>query len=161
MSLCKSVRQLRRNRDDFLEREVSSAHQFVKVFPVHEFHCDIRRRIHGADVINRDDSGMIERRSRSRFHFKTLHPLGMRSKLRRQNLQCNIASKPCIFCAIHLSHSTRTYGRENGIGAKTLIVELHSAIYYCSAWRNSTQIKQVCRPVSVSQRSLRACAEID
>ncbi len=65
---------------------------------VNKLHHDVVR----ADVINLADVGMVQRRNRSRFAFKTL------GELCSTDLDCNQTIQACIFCPVHFAHAART-----------------------------------------------------
>ena len=48
---------------------------------------------------------MTERRQHAGFSLESSKALGVRRKSGRQDLDRDIASEPCVMCAIHLAHS--------------------------------------------------------
>jgi len=58
-----------------------------------------------ADVVNRADVGMIQRRRGARFTLKALAGLGILSEIFGKKLQCNAASEALIFRLVYNTHS--------------------------------------------------------
>src|SRR2546425_4347846 len=71
-----------------------------------------------ANVIDRENVRMIERAGSASFLFKAMQPIGIGRESRRQNLDSDISSQPCVAGAIHLTHSARSQGRKNFIGTE-------------------------------------------
>ena len=71
---------------------------------VHQFTDDIGDAVFIANVIDRDDVGMIERRDSVRLNPETLAASGIAGYFGKQNLQCDFAAKPGIARAVDLAH---------------------------------------------------------
>ena len=66
-----------------------------------------------AKAVNRENVGMIERRSYPGFLLKAAQPLGIRGQLVGQQLDRNFTSQAVVPGAIDFAHSSRTKRRQN------------------------------------------------
>ncbi len=73
------------------------------------------RGANGADFVDGDDVGMIQRRSSLCFLNKAAHPRLISSDIGRQNLQRHLAIEVSVLRQIYLSHSTRAYLRDDDV----------------------------------------------
>src|SRR6202162_6677033 len=66
-----------------------------------------------ADLIDRDDVGVIERGSGARLLFETREPVAIRSECLRQQLDRHLATEPRVARFPDLSHPARAARGEN------------------------------------------------
>ena len=59
----------------------------------------------GADVVNRENVGMIQRGGGACFQFETMEPVPVGSNPRGDDLDRDVAAKPWIARAVHLAHT--------------------------------------------------------
>ena len=71
-----------------------------------------------ADVIERADIRMLERRDRPPFAFEAGARLGVAGQLWRQDFYRDRAIEPCISRAIHLAHAAGTDKGDDFVGAE-------------------------------------------
>ena len=62
---------------------------------------------------------MVERREDFSFPLKPREPVGIRGKVGRQDLECDIPLEAGVASAIHLAHATRAKGRDDLVGAES------------------------------------------
>ena len=62
----------------------------------------------GADVIERDDVGVIERRGRAGLLLEARDPIRVGGHALRQNLDRNVPMEAGVVRAIHLAHAANT-----------------------------------------------------
>ena len=84
----------------------TGAHARAQRLAVDEFRRDEMPAICFADVVNRDDVGMVERRHAPRFPLKAPQTVFVLSEPRRDDLERELAAKPQILGEVHLAHST-------------------------------------------------------
>ena len=97
-------RRLDHEIDGESRRQRAGAHARAKRLAVDEFGRDEVPPIRFADVINRDDVGMVERRDAPRFPLKAPQTVFVLRKPRRDDLERELAAKPKILGEIHLAH---------------------------------------------------------
>src|SRR5207244_4509099 len=85
---------------------------------IHELHGDVEGGVRGADVVNRDDVRMAQRRGGSGFLLEALAAVGVRGELAGQHLDGDLAAQPRIPCAVDLSHASGAQRREDLEGPK-------------------------------------------
>ncbi len=71
-----------------------------------------------ADVVERANIGMVQRRDGSRFALETLPGFGVFGKMLGKNLDCNGAVESRVPGAIHFAHSARPKRRLNLVRPK-------------------------------------------
>ena len=96
-------------------RQRAGAQASAKRLAVNELGRDEMLPIRFADVINRDDIGMIERRDAPRFPLKALQTVFVPRKPGRDNLERELAAEPQILGEIHLAHPARPEVGQNAI----------------------------------------------
>ena len=76
-----------------------------------------------ANLVNRDDVRMIERRGGARFALESRASIGIGGERLRQNLDRDVASELRVSRAIHVAHSTGADERSDLVGSKALAGE--------------------------------------
>ena len=99
------VTALRPGRQHFEQRQAA-----------HQFHHDVRpvlglRRL--ADVVDRTDVRVIERRGRARFALEAEQVFFRGRKRRREELDGDVAPQLQIVRLVHLAHAARAEGRDD------------------------------------------------
>jgi hypothetical protein len=107
-----------------------------------------------ADVVNRTDVRIVERRNRPRLLLETLTRLRIRGERPGQDLDGDCAIEPCIARPIHLAHATFADGTDDFIGAESgARIEGH---VHCILRRRSSHAatrKFVLRAVETEERA--------
>ena len=119
MSAREPVGDLLGDVQQLLDRERAPGQQLGQRHAVHELHGDVRDRIGGTDVINRQDVRVVERRGRTGFRFQSFQPLGIRGQGRRQDLDGDVPAEARVPRPVHLPHPARAERRQDLVGAKT------------------------------------------
>jgi hypothetical protein len=70
-----------------------------------------------ADVVERADVRMIQRGDRAGFALETLAALRVRGKIRRQNLDRNVAPEARVARSIDFAHTAGAEGDDDFVGA--------------------------------------------
>ena len=76
-------------------------------------HGDVRRRVDAADLVDRDDIGMVQRRRRPRFAFETNQPIRVRRHGDREYFQREIPKQLRIAGAVDFAHASGPNGIED------------------------------------------------
>jgi hypothetical protein len=76
-----------------------------------QFRYDVANSVLNADVMDREDIGVIEGRNRPRLLLEPAKAIRITGERFRQNLDCDIASETCIAGAIHFTHAARAKRR--------------------------------------------------
>lgn len=118
MRTCESLRDLYPEFQRLLEREGASVQAVSQRFSLQVLHDQLGSRVLRADVIELTNVGMIQRRNRSRFAFKTCSQFGIGREMFRQNLDCDHALQASVAGAIHFTHAAGTERRLDFIGAE-------------------------------------------
>ena len=83
--------------------------------PVDELGGDEMRAFRFADLVNRDDVRMIQRRRRPGFPDESVHPVAVGGEFRRQDLECDFTVKRRILRQIHLAHPALAEWRQDSV----------------------------------------------
>ena len=102
-----ALRDLRAVVDDSPHRQRRTAQLCPQGLTLQALGDQIRRTLIGADVVNRKNVGVVQRRNRPRLGFKSLQPFGVPRQLFRQNLDGNIPTQPGIFGTVDFAHAAR------------------------------------------------------
>ena len=70
----------------------------------------------GANVVDRENIGMIERARGARFLLESPQPVGIAGEIGGQNLDGNFAAQSRIFRAVHFTHAARAQRRDDLVG---------------------------------------------
>src|SRR6266508_3892703 len=117
--LSEALSDLHADVEQSLGRERSASSQLSQARAVYEFHGDVEGRVGRADVVNRDDVGVIQGRSRARFLLESAQPVRVPREGRRQDLDRNLAREPGIPRPVNLSHPSRAKRGEDFVRAET------------------------------------------
>ena len=99
------VSDLNAEVSDFVCFENASANLHIERLTFDIFHDNEVRPIRLADFIGMSDIDVIERRRGLSFVHKTTKPFSIAGKIRRENLQRNLATQSRISRQVHFSHS--------------------------------------------------------
>ena len=80
--------------------------------------ADVDLSVGLANLVNRADIGVIERRDGARFLQQSLAPSGFLSQSSRKDLQGDVPLQPRIARAVYLAHAARADGVEDLVRAK-------------------------------------------
>src|SRR5262245_17504423 len=86
----------------------SRGHELAQRGAIHPLHRDVRPGTVHADVVDRDDVGMIQGGSGTGFALESLDAIGIRGEVLPQHLDRHDASEPLVAGAIDLAHAAAT-----------------------------------------------------
>ncbi len=112
------LRDFRADFQDLIERQRAFAEAIGERLALEIFHDQEVHAVLRADVVQRADVGMIQRRNRAGLALHALFQFGVGGKMIGENLDGDVASEAGVAGAVHLAHSTRTEGRLNFVGAE-------------------------------------------
>ena len=118
MRLGQAVGDLRGHGKQLLQRHRPGSQKLPQRLPLHQLHRDERRAVDGADVVDRDDVGMAERRCGSGLLLESLQPARVPRELRRQDLDRHLARQLRIPRPVHLAHAARAQKPADLVGAE-------------------------------------------
>ena len=101
-------RHLRRVVGRLAERERPVAQPLAQRLALEQLRHDVRDIALAADVVERQDVGMAERRHGARLALEALAALGALAEVRRQHLDRHVATEPGVARAVDLAHPSRT-----------------------------------------------------
>ncbi len=81
--------------------------------PLDDLHRDVDHSVRGADVVDSDDVGVVQRRGRARLLLEALAPLRVQRNLGGKDLDRDFPPEPGVTGPIHLSHPARAERREH------------------------------------------------
>ena len=87
-----------------LHGERAGGEQLAERLALDELHRDVGQRARGADLIDRDDVRMVERRHRARFLLESPDAIRLGGQRLGQDLQRHVPVEPSIVGAIDLTH---------------------------------------------------------
>src|ERR1700733_5578856 len=102
----KPLYDLQRVIDSKTNRQCSFRQSFAKGLALEQFTNNVRRSLVEANVINRNDVGMIQRRRRARFQFKTAEGIGVVAGSGAGYFQSDIATQSVVAGAKNLAHGS-------------------------------------------------------
>jgi hypothetical protein len=85
-------------------RQRPGREQLAQARTVDELHRDVGGAVRGADLVDRDDVGMVERGGGARLGLEAPQALGVVGERRRQHLDRDVASETRILRAVDLAH---------------------------------------------------------
>ena len=99
-----------RDLEQVFEQKLQLTFFAVNLFPqglaVDKLHCDEVRAVSFANLVDVRDVRMIEGGRRFRFLDETAHAVLVRSKVSRQNLQCDFPIEPRVLRQVNFTHPT-------------------------------------------------------
>src|SRR5690606_30048323 len=107
------------------QRERLVLYVFAKLAALNELVREIAAVLILADLIDRNDVRMIQRRDRLGFLAETASAIGVECKLRREKLYCYVAVEFAVKGGIDLAHATLA-----DLGADLITPELSALIHY-------------------------------
>ena len=101
-----------------IERQRSPLQPLRQRLSLEVFHDEEVDAVVTADVVERADVRVRERRDGLRFALETLAERRVGGQPGRQDLDGHIAAEPCVPAAIHFAHAARAGGRHDFIGTQ-------------------------------------------
>jgi hypothetical protein len=86
-----AVRSVRRDREGTLDGERARHEKLPHGLPFDQFHRDERGRLGAADVVDGDDVGVVQSRSRARLLLEAGQTLAVERELLRKHFQRDFA----------------------------------------------------------------------
>ena len=114
----KPVGDLHREIEEPLHGERSGGQQIAQRLALDELHRDVGKRARGADLVDRDDVGMVERRHRSGFLLEAPDPVGLGGHRLGQDLEGHVAAEPRVVRPVDLPHAARAEAPADGVGTE-------------------------------------------
>ena len=102
-----------------LRRQRARCKQLAQARPIDELHRDVGGRVGGADLVDRDDVGVIERRGRARLLLETAQAIRVLREQCRQDLDRHFPPQARVLRAIDLTHSSSANRREDLVGTES------------------------------------------
>ena len=96
-----------------LGRKCAVREKIAQRFSLHELHRDVGDRVGLADLVDRDDVGMIERGGRAGLLLEAREPVPILGNFSRQDLDRDFPSKPGVPGLPDLPHASGAKRREN------------------------------------------------
>jgi hypothetical protein len=84
-------------------------------FAFQKFHDQVIDSAMAADIVERADIGMVQRRNRAGLAIEALFSHAVFRQMRGKNFDGDDAVEPCIACTIHLTHPASAQRRLNFI----------------------------------------------
>ena len=110
-------RHLRAEIQHIADRQRRPRQELAQRGPLDDLRHDVRRALVDADVVYRDDIGMVERAGGLRFAGEPTLPRRIGSRL-CQDLDRDVAFQSRVARAIHFAHAARAEGGEHLIGTE-------------------------------------------
>jgi hypothetical protein len=86
---------------------------FAESLAFEELRHEVRRPLHGPDVMDREDVGVVQPSRRLSLLLEAAHPLGVARERLRQYLDGDVTLQPLVARPVDLSHSSRPERRED------------------------------------------------
>ena len=99
--------------EDTVHRQRPASDRFLERAPVEQFHDDELLAVTLADVVDRADVRVIERRRDARLAPEPLERFRVRGEIRGQELHGNLAAEANILGTVHHAHSAGAEPLEN------------------------------------------------
>ncbi len=141
--LGEALGDLRGEVEELARRNGLRGDELAQRAPLDQLHRDVRRFAGCADVVDRQDVRVVQRRGRPRLLLEAPPPLGIRGALGGQDLDRDVAAEPLVPRAVDLAHPSRAERREDLVGA-----ELRSVCERHPIGRHSTSARHARRPGS-------------
>src|SRR5262249_1653596 len=103
--------------DRLADRQRAALQRLTQRLAGEQLRHDVRRRCVGADVVDDDDVGMVERGGSARLLFEAPEAIGIGGEERRQDLEGDVAAEPRVTGAEDLAHTARADGTDDFVGA--------------------------------------------
>ena len=113
-----AARQLPRPFERFSRRHGATVEPLAKRLAFEQLHDGMRDAVGGADVVERKDVGMVDRRNRARFALEACERVRVGGESTRQNLDGDVAAEPRVVGSVHLSHAAGANRRDNLVRAE-------------------------------------------
>ena len=104
-----SGRDLLRVVDHAADRQGAAPEDRPQLPAFEQLGHDERRTLMGADVVDGQDIGVIQRRGRARFLLESLKARLVRGHFTRQDFDRDIPPEPAVVGAVDLTHAARAY----------------------------------------------------
>ena len=106
----KAVGDLGREREEAADRKRPFHDELAQRPARDELHRDVRRGLGMADLIDRDDVWMVQRRGGPRFLLEAIEPAGVRRYFGGQHLEREFAAELRVARPIDLAHAAGANG---------------------------------------------------
>ncbi len=110
--------ELRRDLGCLARRHRRAVDPLAQRLALEQLRDDVGCTLVSADVVDREDVGMVQHPGRACFLLEAAQSIGIRRKRAGQDLDRDIASEPRVFGAIDFPHSAGANQRHYFIGAK-------------------------------------------
>ena len=117
MRLGQAIRHLNPVFDGLVERKRSFLQALGQRLALYIFHDEVVDAVLLAHVVKRADVWVVELRDRLRLALESLPSLGALGEVSRKDLDGDGAVEPCVVGLVDLAHASRTYRREDLVGA--------------------------------------------
>ena len=114
----KAARQLRRVVECLASGQRRCSDSFAQRLPFEQFRDDVGRALMQAEVMDREDAGMIQRGCRPGFALETTEAVGVAGNRPGQDLDGDVTAKSGIARPIDLAHATGSKRRRDLVGAE-------------------------------------------
>src|SRR5437016_4716267 len=143
-----NVRDFCGHAQRFLHLHRPAGHESAQRLSLDELHRDVGDGFGAADVVDRNDVRMIERRRRARLLLEPPQRLGT-GHIGRKNLQRDVAIEFRVARAIDLSHAPGADRRENAIRpnqvsrfkCQGVLLRISEALWISGAMRSTNAVK--------------------
>src|SRR5262245_19581454 len=88
-----------------------------------------------ADVVDRADVRVVQRRDRARLAFKPPQPMGIGRERCRENLDRHVPAEPRVLREVHLAHSARTEQRDDFVRTQSAAGCQSHGVAWLFYWR--------------------------
>ena len=109
---------LRSDADGAPDREGLGGGKLPQRSSVHQLHRYVGRGTRLADLVDRDDVGMVQGRGGAGLLLEARQPIRVERDLLGQDFQSHLAAEPGVPRPVHLSHSPRAERSEDLVGTK-------------------------------------------
>ena len=114
-----AVGGLRGDAEERSRRQGAVGQNLAQRSSLDELHRDELDAVRGADVVDRDEIRVVQRRGRARFLLEALQPLGVRREGRRENLESELPTETRVARAIDLPHPARSERSHDFVGSES------------------------------------------
>ena len=113
------ARDLDRDVDRLADRQRRRSRPVAQRLALEQLRDEVRRAVVRADVVERDDVGVGERRDGARLLLEAAQAVRVRRQVAGQDLDRDVAPEARVAGAVDLSHAARTEGRDDLVRTET------------------------------------------
>ena len=114
-----AVGGLRGDAEEHSRRQSAVGENLAQRSSLDELHRDELDAVRGADVVDRDEVRVVQRRGRARFLLEAFQPLGVGREGHRENLESELPTEPRVARAIDLAHPARSERSHDFVGSES------------------------------------------